>query len=296
MNSGRLWEFEINASLEQMRNCLKEQLHIPFDRKMTNSEFEKHITKQEVESTWNTLMEYYAVISPEYQRIVEISIKDLPSMVFHLYEFIYEETAILLQTGTVKTGSEHSKSINEKFPVEYSSITTFDPSGNPVETKDDFLISKLYMIRLEKVGEHWAATSVPRRQHHGVISKLSIVNRNSLPYRNQAIRVTGETEVRLLMSVMNPLSVVALLYMANNSELCNFAMRSILESYSPSDIGEIINYAELNKFPSRALERVKHLMYCFGLEFKYRAEDEFKPEDYDIFSLIESTEFQSEGE
>lgn len=276
MNTGRVWETELNYSIEQQRDKV---------RKIFND--------IGLEAAWGYLLDYYQVISPEYKTIIELSIKDKQSKEYHLDQFISGDVAVLLQPGTVRTGSELSKEISDKYPIHYGPITIFDLDGNPVETKDDFLVAKTYMIRLEKIGDSWSATSVPNRQHHGIISRLSALTKNALPYRNQAIRVAGETEVRLMMATMNPMVVVALLQLANNNDLCNIAIRTILESNNPAEIKELINYSKLGNYPSKSLEQVEHLMYCYGLEFGYIDESDHTYDVLESIGQFDITEFDS---
>lgn len=252
MNTGRVWEAELAESMIQQRRKVKEIWDT-----------------EGMEQAWEYLLDYYQVASPGYFYLIKSNISNEDSKLFHLKQFINRETSLLLEPGSVNVGSEHSMALNEKYPVEYDSVTIFDLNGNPVQSKNPMMIAPLYMIRLEKVGKDWSTTSVPKRQHHGMISKLSATTKTNLPYRNQSIRLAGEAEVRLLMSAMNPLVPTSLLLLANNSDLCKVAINNLLDCDNPILLKEAIDYSRLNDYKSKALDRIEHLMYCYGLGFNY---------------------------
>lgn len=252
MNSSRLWEGEMAESLEQQRHFVRELLE-----------------QEGWEKAWDYLLGYYQVMFKSYHHLVGHGLTDDDSKQYHVYQFINHEISPLLPIGSDYTGSAMSQRLEANYPIDFGTITLFDPEGNPVESKNEFCLTPLYYLRLEKVGNNWASTSIPKRQQHGIISKLSANTKDSLPYRAQSIRIAGETEVRLLMAAANPAYVGSLLQLANNNVMCNDAVLTILRAENPARIPELIDYSYLPYYKSRALERIEHFLYCYGLKLDY---------------------------
>lgn len=252
MNSGRLWEGELAESLEQQRAFVRELLEA-----------------KGWEAAYDYLLGYYQIMFRSYYEIISKGLDDKESQEYHVHQFIEHEISPILPIGSDFTGSEMSLRLQEHFPLKYGKVTLYDPKGNPVESKNDICFIPMYYMRLEKVGSNWASTSVPKRQQHGIISKLSATTKDSLPYRAQSIRIAGETEVRLLMAAANPAYVASLLQLANNNVMCNDAVLTILRAENPAVIPELIDYSKLPYYKSRALERIEHFLYCYGLKLEY---------------------------
>lgn len=252
MNPGRNFEHECNASLYQERNNVR-----------------KYLQEKGLAYTWDYLMDYYSVLSPAYHEIISQGITRKEDKAQHVDEFIRGQLQVYMPYGSVKTGTEHSLKINEMFPVKFDTIYLYDEYlGNHVESISPFMVADMYIIRLEKIGENWASTSIPRRQHHGVISKLSSDTKTALPYRDQAIRF-GETEHRSFLAACNPAVISSMLIMANNSEMCNDAVRTILTADKPTAIRELVPYHDIQKYQSVSVMRTYHMMGCYGLKFTY---------------------------
>lgn len=256
MNPGRNAEQELNISLYQMRQTIRDIYEA-----------------SGYQTAYDALLDYYEVVSPAYYKIIHEGINTPEDIKTHLDDFIYNRTSIYLPYGSVRTGTEHSLALNEKYPVKPTKITLFDLDGTAHESKNEFMVGEMYFVRLEKIGENWASTSVPRRQVHGIISKLSFNTKHRLPYRDQAIRF-GETETRSMLAVCESAFVATQFAMANNQEMCNEAVKTILTAEKPSCIPELVDYSRIGDYPSVAVERIKHLMECYGLAYDYVDERE----------------------
>lgn len=281
MNTGRLWSSELAEYIVQQRRYIQDQLVL------TNN----------IEQTFDELLRLYKVASPWYHNIIANGITDVPSKHHHINEFIEGKCNLVIPYGSLAVGSVHSKAMAEQYKLDYDTVTLFEPDGTPVQSKDKFLISPLYMIRLEKINADWSASTIPYRQLHGVIAKLSSDIKYQLPYRNQAVRFLGETEVRLLMAAISPSIVSAMLRMANNSDLCVEMIRRIITADNPSLIPETIPYNELHKYPSTIIERIQHVYHAMGAGYEYINESPLSDIVLDPLQVdVENDDYIPEGD
>lgn len=166
--------------------------------------------------------------------------------------------------------------LQERFPVDLGPVTFRGINGKMITTKENMLISSLYFIMIEKIGDDWGATATPKRQHHGVVAKLSNNDKYSENYRNQPIRMIGETEYRIISSVINPTMASALVSFPNSPAMCAEAVRNILLAKEPTNIKRIMDYKTQLKLESRPLQFVKHNLECFGFRFDYVDERKYR--------------------
>lgn len=193
-----------------------------------------------------------------------------------LEKAIEEKLRIYLPHNTPLLGTKRVKMLSEKFPVDSGPITYRGLNGKMLTTKDDVIISSLYFIMIEKIGDDWGGTAIPKRQHHGVVAKLSNNDKYSENYRNQPIRNIGETEFRIISSAINPTMAAALVNFPNSPAMCAEAVRTILNAKTPTDIKRLMDYEKHLKVESRPLQFVKHMLECYGFKFDYVDETKYK--------------------
>ena len=127
-------------------------------------------------------------------------------------------------------------------------------------------IKKLFDISLEKIGDDWGATSIPKRQHHGIPGKLTDGDKNMLPWRNQAFKIFGESEVRLLMGTLDPEFVASMINFPNNPAMCMDVAKTILTSKKPTDLHMALDYKKYANLPGRAVQYFNHIMETTGVK------------------------------
>lgn len=275
MNTGNIWEQYNNASLEQMRREMSDRMDSG---------------RYTLDENWEYLLGYYKLLSPWYHEVISSGIQSAQDISNHIEEFINSEITVVIPHGTCRVGTEHSYKLEQHYPVDYGKVLLYHPHKGMIESKNDILVGKVYIFRLEKIGEYWASTSVPRRQHNGVIAKLSAETGHQLPYRDQAIRM-GETEIRRMMAMANPTVIAALLRISNNSELSDLAVKEILTAENPSAIKEITDYNNIDNYPSVPIQRIMHQMSCYGLEYQYHDSNEttFETADKLLVDIVNHT-------
>lgn len=169
-----------------------------------------------------------------------------------------------LPPNSPNIGAECIKQLMERFPVPKTPVQYIDDVGVLRTTRDNVLIGSLYMVLLEKIGDDWGATSLPKRQHHGIPGKLTEADKSSLPWRDQAFKIFGESEVRLLMSVAPPEFVAQLIGTANSPAACLDIAWSVLTADQPTNIRSMLDYLKHSQIPSRATEYCRHILEMSG--------------------------------
>lgn len=220
------------------------------------------------------LFEYYRIIAPlMYEKSLEI----LPTetdKINHMLEVIQEGVTLWIPQNTPGIGSENIRKLIDRFPLPMTHVTYTDDCGRRVRTVKPVCIGSLYTIALEKIGDDWGATSIPKRQHHGIPGKLTDADKSSLPWRNQAFKVFGESEVRLMMGTMDPEFVASIINFPNNPAMCMDVANSILTAPQPTNIFMAADYAKYASIPGRASQYFNHILNVTGIEIIRGEEDE----------------------
>ena len=214
------------------------------------------------------LFSFYQACYPlMYEKALEI----LPTeqdKINHTIEACKEGLQVWLPQNTPGIGSEQIHRMINEFPVPMSPVTYIGDNGKVTRTKRKILVGSLYMVLLEKIGDDWGATSIPKRQHHGIPGKLTDGDKRLLPWRDQAFKVWGESEVRLGLDVLDPNFVAILLSIPNSPAMCMGMARKILTAPKPTDIKMAIDYKSFVEMPGRAVEYFNHMLEVSGVKLK----------------------------
>lgn len=265
MNPGRIFYQAISATSDQVLRNLR-----------------ANYKPDDYQGQYEYYLSYLEVVSPfmyEKQCRVEEAARQqnrLQEYMKKTMEKVYKTNLRLyIPHNTPELGTRLIKKLMDKFPVDIGPVTYMGLDGEWKTTKDDILIASVYFIMLEKIGDDWGGTSIPKRQHHGIVAKLSNSDKYAHNYREQAIRIAGESEVRNLTSVINPATVALLTSMPNNPAMCMDAVKTILYADKPTHIEKLMDYDYHRQIESRGLQYIKHILKCFGIEFDYVDETQF---------------------
>lgn len=239
-------------------------------------DFDTKFDKDDVEGKFDYYMSFVEVASPKMRELFgDVSRFNTVEKQHILEKAIREKLRIYLPHNTPLLGSVRVRMLQDKFPVDIGPVTFRGINGKMVTTKENCLISSAYFIMIEKIGDDWGGTAVPKRQHHGVVAKLSNNDKYSENYRNQSIRNFGETEYRIVSSVVNPTMAAALINFPNSPAMCMDAVKTILSAPVPSDIRRLMDYEKHLVVESRPLQFVKHILRCYGFKFDYVDEEKY---------------------
>lgn len=187
----------------------------------------------------------------------------------HVDSIIEKGVYIWLPPITQNIGIEGTAELEDAFPAIYGPVTFVDDEGKLRRTKDKVMIGANYIIALEKTGHDWSAVDAPRRQVHGVPSKMSQRDRFQLPWRFQSIRFFGESEVRSYSGIIGGEWVADMLDRDNNPEVQYQIYRKIVASETPTDLEFVIDRAVYPIGNSLSLGYMNNHLYCAGAEFNY---------------------------
>lgn len=253
MNIGRVYEQYLNATGRYVRDEIM--------RKMQSGESD--------ESIYAYLKSYYAIASPIYEQQILPALETEPGFLKnHLLTVTKSPVVPLyLPPNSPNIGSEQIHQLMQHFPIPISPITYEDNSGRMVRTKDCHLIASMYIIMLEKIGAEWAAVAAAKRQHFGLLAKLTNADKYSRPWRGQPVRLLAETEVRLMTAYAGPEITAELLEIPNSPAASQAVIRTILQAEEPTNIPRVFDRKSTAHGSSRALTFVKHMLGCAGFEF-----------------------------
>ena len=259
MNAGRNFYHAYTATMDQVLRDLNNK----FRENDWEGKFDYYMDF--VETASPIMRDLYGDVSgfslAEKEKIVRQAIKD--------------RLRLYLPHNTPLLGTRRVKMLQDKFPVDIGPVTFRGINGKMVTTKENCLIASIYFIMIEKIGDDWGGTAVPKRQHHGVVAKLSNNDKYSENYRNQSIRNFGETEFRIVSSAINPSMASALVNFPNSPAMCMDAVKTILSAEHPTDIRRLMDYEKHLLVESRPLQFVKHILRCYGFKFDYVDETQY---------------------
>lgn len=259
MNTGRNFYHAYTATMDQVMRDL-----------------DKCFDKDDWEGKFDYYMEFVEAASPYMRELFgDVSQFTYQQKKDIVEKAIKERLRLYLPHNTPLLGTRRIRMMQEKFPVDIGPVTFKGINGKTIKTKENCLISSIYFIMIEKIGDDWGGTAVPKRQHHGVVAKLSNNDKYSENYRNQPIRNIGETEFRIISSVINPTMAAALVNFPNSPAMCAEAVRTILAAEKPSDIKRLMDYERHLQVESRPLQFIKHMLECYGFRFDYVDERNF---------------------
>lgn len=222
-------------------------------------------TNQLTEAT-KLLFEYYKHVSPMmYEHACKVY-KTEEDKQQHTLEASKEPLRIWIPPNSPNIGAECIKALMDHFPLPISPVNYIDDYGNKIRTLKPIIIGPMYAVVLEKIGDDWGASSIPKRQHHGILGKLTDADKTNLPWRDQGFKVFGESEVRLLLGTLHPEYVGTLVNFANNPAMCEDAARTILTAPTPTNIDAVVDYRKYAELPGRAVQYFNHMMRVSGVK------------------------------
>lgn len=163
-------------------------------------------------------------------------------------------------------GIESLARAQEYHPLEIGPVTYKLENGKTYTTEEDIMIGDMYMMFLEKNGTEWSSVSSPKRQHFGLFSKLSNSNKHSMPWRENSMRFWGEPEAKAVAANCGHEQIGRTINRSNDPIATQALHRSIMNTKTPSDIEEGVDYSKIPTNGSRANLFVKHIFYCTGFE------------------------------
>lgn len=252
MNIGRVYE--------QYTNAVSNQIH----RKVI-ADVDAGVSTGQI---WSDLVKYYTTASPIMGKLVQEKMSGNPKLIESHIKSVYDNGVYLwIPTHSPTIGDQQIVDLRNAYPIPKGPVTYRGKSGNVCTTESDILISSMYIILLEKTGGEWAAISSAKRQHFGLLAKLTNGDKYSLPWRDQPVRLLGEAEVRLFLAVAGPEITADLLEIPNSPAASKAIVKNILQADKPTAINEVLCRKEVPRGVSRSTMFVNHIFMCTGFEY-----------------------------
>jgi len=172
-----------------------------------------------------------------------------------------------LPTNRRYFGAEQARRILKEHDFPITPVWYRAPSGKLVRTKDPVLIGPQYIILLEKMGDYWAACSIPKLTHFGTLASLTPADKYALPWRNVPTRF-GESELRLFIAAGRGRYANLLLSLASTPAIQKAAALTLLRAPSPMNIPSVIDEVKTPLGRSRPLMMYKHTQSVRGIGFR----------------------------
>lgn len=213
----------------------------------------------------NLLLQYYSIIAPMmYDELLKYCPTE-QQQIEHTVEQINEGIQLWIPQNSPDMDTRIQQ-LRQTFPVPTSPVTYVDDSGVRVRTVKPVLLGSVYYLLLEKIGDDWGATSIPKRQHHGIPGKLTDTDKSSLPWRDQAFKTFGESEVRLLLGTCDPDFVGSIINFPNSPAMCMEVAEKILSTDKPTNINMVVDYKKHAEIPGRANQYFSHILEVSGVK------------------------------
>lgn len=220
-----------------------------------------------VDQAYDELMEFYGIVSPLMAEFMRREISDNPTLrKGHVTAVCNDGIYLWLPPHTPGIGSDIIDQLDQRYGLEMHPVTYRDSNGNMTTTKQKMLIGETYIIMLEKNGFDWSSVASPKRQHFGILARMTNMDKHSTPGRENAVRITGEAEIRLLLALIPDYVVADILDRPNNPAAHKAEVRSILEAKNPAQVELAVDRRKVPLGGNRAIQFIRHIMWCCGIK------------------------------
>ncbi|MBE0438177.1 MAG: hypothetical protein IBX57_00225 [Gammaproteobacteria bacterium] len=258
MNIGRLYEQWLNACSRDVTNRVRDMV--------------ENDHKNGWQQAYDYLLGYYEICSPRMRALFD----KYPKPKQHVEEILKDGVYLWLPTDNPRDSMEAIKMLKDgPYAPTFGPVTY----AEGVVTDRNVLIGSLYIMLLEKTGSDWSGVSSAKLQHFGIPARVSNSDKYSSPGRNQPVRILGESEVRLLNSVIGSDTTVDMLDQSNSPTTHKYIVNKILRSDQPTNIDVMVDRKEVPLGNARSNLFVKHIMECGGVKFVREIDDPIRAQD-----------------
>ena len=253
--TARPFEIDINASFARTQKTIMASINADSSRENYQRNFE-----------W--LLGAYQIISPrmaEHVRTLD-PVNHINNAVMRSPTGIH----LWMPTDNPVKLDEAIEELLSKYPKCFGKLLLTLDDGRKVLSDRPGTIGKQYMIILEKTGDEYSAVSSPVLQSQGVPGKLTKGDKQSSPGRPQATRITGETEGRILNSLVGHDTLFELLDIANSPTTHRAVCRTLLTHPTPTNIDRIVDREKYPRGNNRIVGIGNDGLFAAGFAFAYR--------------------------
>lgn len=264
MNLGRLYQHEFKAMFREVGNHFL---------KMWGTDKSPENTIR----SYNYLLDFYRIISPKF---AELAIKRYgeganANALQHLIKverFVrkYNHLRIWMPVDTPISYYDAYLDLRQKYPINISPVTYRPPGcAEPVRTYSSVMISSMYLMMLEKIGNGWSAVASAKVQHYDIPAKVSSADKYSTPGKQSPGRITGEGEVRLIYFATGTGEFIAELFDQNTNRRSHAAIcNRLLTCPQPTNQRQIIDRKLYPRKGGMVIDYLSHMTSCAGFKFE----------------------------
>jgi hypothetical protein len=251
MNPSRVYEQYINASARKTALNIEDAL----------------MEGRPLNETWDYLYNFYRLVSPNMLPYLDESYRSDMQKRRHLENIARNGIYRDQPTDNPVDYVEVIDTLSREYPAPYGPVKYRGRKGQMVTTKLPVLIGGMYMMLLEKTGNTWQAVDSAKTQHYGIPAKINNNDKHTSPGREQAVRIFGESEVRLISAICGGDIVADLLDQTNNPMAHRHITETILTADNPLGMERVIDRTKIPVGNGRTITLFKHIMECSGIRF-----------------------------
>ena len=269
-NPAQLYEQYYNASSRDTHKRLCAMLCIkPNIKKILAYNALSKLPEATIEEAFTYLYNFYKIISPIQASWFDEG-KIEATKLDYLAEIIEIGIGMFIPTDNQPMSEDIVMQLEQHYKPIYGPVTYVGNSGRTITTKNNIRIGSVYMMLLDKTTNDASAVSSGKLQHFGVLSQVTKGDKFSKPDRNQATRVIGEAEGRIMVSYIGPWFMAEIMDRNNNPKTHKVMVEKILRSHTPSNIDSLVDRNVIPFGGSKPLQLLKHLLQCSGIKYVYK--------------------------
>lgn len=265
MNLGRLYQHEFKAMFREVGNNFLRM-------------WEKDKSKENTLRAYNYLLDFYKIISPKFadlaiKRYGQGNTADPLKHLIKVERFVkrYNHLRIWMPVDTPISYYDAYLELKQKYPINISPVR-YRPEGRDdhVTTYSNVMISSMYLMMLEKIGNGWSAVASAKVQHYDIPAKVSSADKYSTPGKQSPGRITGEGEVRLVNFATGTGEFIAELFDQNTNRKSHAAIcNTVLTCFQPTNIDQVIDRKKHPREGGLVIKYLTHMTGCAGFHFVY---------------------------
>jgi len=262
MNIGRYVEQYINSISNNVHNQICQMLNVPkFASRHSTMDT---IAQGNYQAAFTHLVDYYYIINPLTKEL--FSKQDIDQVAYLAY-IVEGGIGIWYPTDnprpTLKMYEMLSNSVYDAPP---GPITYIGNGGVKRTTELNIRIGSLYVMLLEKIADDKSAVSSSKTQVHGAAAPITKLDKHQYPSREQASKLTAESENRPLAANIGGYALADILDRDNSPNTHKIVCEGILTAEYPSNIKNLVDRNVVPFGGHKPLGLSRHYLYCSGIE------------------------------
>lgn len=257
-----------NTTIKRMNPSRTYEQYINASSRITAMHIEDGLMQgTPVQQLWDYLYEFYRLVSPNMlPHLDALCVTDLQKR-RHLETVSRQGMYRDQPTDNPVDYVDVIYTLSQKYPAPYGPVKYRGRKGQMVTTKLPVLIGGMYMMLLEKTGNTWQAVASAKTQHYGIPAKINNTDKYTSPGRQQAVRIFGESEIRLIAAICGGDIVADILDQTNNPMIHRWITEAVLTAENPMAIERVVDRDKVPVGNGRTITLFKHIMECSGIRF-----------------------------